>query len=100
MTNDGRRDPVDLDALEHWTHDNQKTSKFTIDAGINVDDAKKFRAAIAELRELRAWKERLGPVEGWFPSLSGIEGYPSNLPWDKLYGAIEEARSLLRKAHS
>lgn len=77
---------VDLDALEKELPDYRLE--------FNKKDEADFRATIAELRELRAWKARLGPVETWFPSL--------DTPWWSgtagLTALKNNARNLLERA--
>ena len=98
--------PVDLDALEKelwsWAFMEIRHKMLAAISELRELRAKKstiFEAittrgqlALEELENLRAWKARLGPVAGWFPSLGrpGVHPYPAAL--------ADEARALLDRA--
>lgn len=93
-------EPVDLDVLEHWIRINVHSSQSVADCGIKTPEANRFIAAIEELRELRAWKERLGPVEDWFPLGSKLEHCGQTLPNGPCptCDLISEIRAFLERA--
>ena len=62
--------------------------------GCCEDAAVLLRAAARELRELRSFRDRLGPPETWFPSLNGID------QWARadLCELVSDAEALIRRA--
>jgi predicted trehalose synthase len=98
-------EPVDLEELEGscyeafencWCETSPEAK-----AGFKRDVAR-LHAAIAELRSLRAFQARLGPVETWFPILASEDSKPKNLVSELSYGIgkelAEEARALIARA--
>lgn len=77
--------PVDLDRLE---------DKWSIKDGSSARRAE-WAAAIAELRELRAWRARLGTPADWFPHLAG-QGCWNESMW--LLELRSECHALLERA--
>lgn len=62
-------EPVDLGALEETARSMDEEIKNGPAGWVHWSDPKSLRAAITELRELRAWKERLGDPATWFPKI-------------------------------